>query len=217
MSLNEQTVKRRRRKLITYSNADSTISDQFRAIRTNLTFIPGEKKKRTILITSPDKGNGKSTIIANLAVSLTQKNEKILLIDANLRNPVLHQMFMTSNTKGLTELLTNQATFEEVVYQTEIGKLDLLTSGTVFVNPSELLESEQMKQFLESIAPTYHMILIDSPPILKATETRVLANQCDGVVLVIHRRKTKIAKLIESRKLLELVDATLIGAIMNEK
>jgi len=179
--------------------------------------LPGKTKKRIFLITSPGKGDGKSTTTSNLAVSIALQNDKVLLIDANLRNPIVHHMFSIPNRAGLTELLTNQATFDEVINETGIGKLDILTSGTMLLNPAELLESEAMAEMLEIAANTYSMILIDSPSILKFTETRVLANQCDGTVLVVNRRKTKLGKLVEARKVLELVDATLVGAIVNEK
>jgi len=215
--MNKKTQLSRPRGLITYSNSDSIIADQFRAIRTNIKFLPVEKKNRVILITSPDKGDGKSTSIANLAVSMAQQHEKVLLIDANLRAPVIHNMFTISNQVGLTDLLTGKATFNDVVYETDIGKLDVLTSGPAFLNPSELLESEKMKDFLMNVASSYDIVLIDSPPVLKAAETRVVANQCDGVVLVVKRGKTKLERLAESRKLLKLVDAKLIGAIINEK
>lgn len=203
--------------LITYSNSDSIISDQFRTIRTNIKFLPGEKKERSILITSPGKGDGKSTTSANLAVSMARQGEKVLLIDANLRDPVIHTIFKISNQIGLTDLLTRKSTFNEVVYQTGIGRLDILTSGSTFLNPAELLESDNMTSLLSSVVNSYSMVLIDSPAVLKSTETRVLANQCDGVVLVVNRRKTKLGKLAESRKLLDLVDAKLVGAIINKK
>jgi capsular exopolysaccharide synthesis family protein len=203
--------------LITYTNSDSNISDQFRAIRTNIKFLPGDKRKRTILITSPGKAEGKSMTAANLAVSMAQQGEAVLLMDANLRAPVMHHMFNISNQDGLTDLLTDRASLNEVTYKTGIGKLDILTSGGTKVNPAELLESERMENLLHTALDSYNMILIDSSSVLKSTETRVLANQCDGVVLVIKRRKTKMSKIAESRKLLELVDAKLVGAIMNEK
>ncbi len=203
--------------LITYLNSDSKISEEFRTIRTNIKFLAGKKEKKVILITSPGRAEGKSMITANLAVSIAQQREKVLLIDANLRNPVIHNMFAIRNRIGLSDLLTNKATFYEAVYQTDIGRLDILTSGTTKLNPTELLEGTRMTDLLKKADGYYSMILIDSPSIIKSTETRVLANQCDGVILVVNRKRTKLAKIAESRKLLELVDATLIGSIINEK
>jgi|SRR5690625_240611 len=206
-----------RGRLITYLNANSKISEEFRTIRTNIKFLAGRKEKNIILITSPDSSEGKSMIAANLAVSIAQQKEKILLIDANLRHPVIHNMFTIRNRIGLTDLLTNKATFYEAVYQTHIGRLDILTSGTTELNPTELLESTRMTELLNKVENYYSMVIIDSPPIIKSTETRVLANQCDGVILVVNRKRTKLEKIAESRKLLELVDAKIIGSIINEK
>src|SRR5699024_5192204 len=116
--------------LITYFNSDSIISDQFRTIRTNIKFLPGKRSNRIFLITSPSKGEGKTTTTANLAVSMAQQKENILLIDANLRGSSIHSMFEISNQFGLTDILTKKATFAEVVHKTGIGNLDILPSGS---------------------------------------------------------------------------------------
>ncbi|MGM8212327.1 CpsD/CapB family tyrosine-protein kinase [Virgibacillus sp. W0430] len=206
-----------KRSLVTYSNADSLIADQFRMIRANIKFLPGKRENRIFLITSASKGEGKSTIVANLAVSMAQQKEKILLIDANLREPVIHDFFDISNDKGITDILTNKMDFEDVVYKTGIGKLDLLTSGSTLFNPAELLGNERMSQLLTKVEGMYNIVLIDSPTILDVTETRVLANECDGVILVIHRKKTTKEKVTEARRVLELSQANLSGSIMNDK
>ena len=174
------------------------------------------RENKIFLITSPKNGEGKSTTIANLAVSMTQQKEKILVIDANLREPVLHSIFKIPNEAGLTDVLTGKANLEEAIYKTEITRLDVLTSGSSSFNPAELLESERMKELLTSIARTYDIVLIDAPSVLKSTETRILANQCDGVVLVVNRGKTEIEKAIETKKVLELAHARIVGAILNE-
>lgn len=203
--------------LITYFNPDSIISDQFRMIRTNIMFLPSDRKNRIFLITSPSREEGKSTTTANLAVSLAQQKEKVLLIDANLRNPSIHSIFKISNEIGLTDLLTEKASFIESIHETGIGNLDVLTSGSTLLNPAELLGNELMTNLLNATVNNYEIVLIDSPTILESTETRVLANQCDGVVLVLNRGKTKLKEAAEARKLLELAHANLVGAIINEK
>lgn len=206
-----------KRNLITYSNSDSIISDQFRMIRANIKFLPGERKNRIFLITSSGKGDGKSTITANLAVSMAQQNEKLLLIDTNLREPVIHDIFNIPNRVGLTDVLTKKATFDEVIYKTGIGKLDILTSGSTLFNPTELLGNEIMTSLMNAVTNIYSVVLIDSPTVLESTEARVLANQCDGVVLVLNRKKTTLEKTAEARRVLELAHAKLVGAIIIEK
>jgi capsular exopolysaccharide synthesis family protein len=205
----------RKRHLVTYSQPESLISEQFREIRTNMKFINNSDNK-IFLITSPQNGEGKSTTLSNLAVSIAKQKEKILIIDANLREPLLHTIFKIPNEIGLTNVLTGNAAFEKAIYKTEISGLEVLTSGSTSFNPAELLETKRMKELLKSISENYDIVLIDAPSILKSTETRVLANQCDGVVLVLNRGKTEIEKAIESKKILELAQAKIVGAILNE-
>lgn len=209
--------RRSKSNLITYSHSDSHIADQFRTIRTNIKFLPGERKNRVFLISSPGKDEGKSTISSNLAVSIAQQNEKVLLIDTNVREPVIQNIFNISNNIGLTDVLTKKATFNQAVYTTGIGQLHVLTSGSTLLNPSELLGNEEMTALLEASVEDYHIVLIDSPNVLNSTETRVLANQCDGVILVLQRGKTELEEIAESHRILSLAHATLVGAIINEK
>jgi capsular exopolysaccharide synthesis family protein len=205
----------KKRHLVTYTQPESLISEQFREIRTNMKFINNSENK-IFLITSPKNGEGKSTTISNLAVSIANQKEKTLIIDANLRDPLIHSIFKIPNEIGLTNVLTGNATLEEAIYKTEITRLEVLTSGSTAFNPAELLETKRMKELLKSLAASYDIVLIDAPSVLKSTETRVLANQCDGVVLVVNRGKTEIEKAIETKKVLELAQAKIVGAILNE-
>jgi capsular exopolysaccharide synthesis family protein len=207
----------KKRHLVTYSNPDSKISDQFRTIRSNLQFLTEETNNRTFVITSTNKSEGKSTSTANLAVSMAQQSEKVLLIDASLREPIIHTIFKIPNELGLTDILSGKISFENTVQRTEIGKLDILTSGSYSSKPAELLGSEEMATLLQMAAASYDIVLIDSPSVLEYTETRVLANQCDGVVVVINRGKTALEKAVEAKRVLELAQANLVGAIINEK
>ena len=131
----------KKRNLITYTNPDSIISEQYRTIRTNIHFLNRDKKSNILLVTSPGNWEGKSTTASNIAVSMAQQKEKILLIDGNLRNPSIHSIFKTSNATGLTDVLMGKATFEEAVYSSNIESLDILTSGAIPFNPVELLAS----------------------------------------------------------------------------
>ncbi|MBM7651868.1 CpsD/CapB family tyrosine-protein kinase [Neobacillus cucumis] len=201
--------------LVSYSFPDSIISEQFRMIQTNIKFsVAGDS--RTFLITSAEDGDGKSITAANLAVSMAQQKERVLLIDANLRDPSLHYYFKISNDYGLTDFLTGRLPIEDVIYQTEIGRLDILTSGPYAHNPVELLGSNKMKELLNSALQTYNYILVDSSALLNVPDTKLLANQCDGVVLVVQNGKTKGEKAFEARKVLEFAKAQLIGFIMNQ-
>lgn len=211
-----QTAKLKKQNLITYTSSNSFISDQFRTIRTNIKFLTEEKEKKTFLITSPESGEGKTTLIANLAVSMAQHKEKVLLIDANLRDPNIHNVFKTSNEIGLTDVLIGKTSLEEAAYIPGIGKLKVLTSGSTLVNPAELLGNELMTDLLKKVKSEYDMVLIDSPTVLGSTETRILANLLDGVVLILQRGKTGMEKAIEAQRVLDLAHAEIVGVIVNK-
>jgi capsular exopolysaccharide synthesis family protein len=205
----------KKRTIVTYSYPDSIISEQFRMIQTNIKFSMAEQKSRIFLITSPGDGEGKSLTAANLAVSMAQQKEKVLLIDGNLRKPSLHTFFEISNSIGLADVLTGKSSFHEAIHHTNIGRLDLLPSGLVSYNPVELLDSPMMQELLILSQKLYDMVLIDSNAILEVTDTKLLAKQCDGVVLIIQHGKTKFEKAVEAKKVIEFAKAKLIGVVLN--
>lgn len=206
---------RQKRNLIVYSNPDSIIAEQFRTLRTNVHFLNGGKKS-ILLLTSPSSSEGKSTAAGNLAVSMAQQKEKVLLIDANLRDPHIHFIFKIPNEKGLADVLSGYENLQDAVYQTEIGKLAILTSGHLNANPAELLGSDSMEKLFQQALEDYDVILIDSPSVLEVTDTKLLANKSDGVILVIGEGKTAIEKATEAKKALEFAKAKIYGVILNE-
>ncbi|MBX9994223.1 MULTISPECIES: CpsD/CapB family tyrosine-protein kinase [Priestia] len=203
--------------LFTHSHPSSIISDQFRAIRANVHFLTNEKTCKLFLITSPETGEGKSTVAANLAVSMAQKKEKILLIDANLRDPAIQDIFDIPNKGGLIDILKSEESFEEVVNQTRIENLDVLTSGSPLSHFVELLVTNTMQNLLTKLSACYNAILIDSSSLLTSPETRVLSTYCDGVILILKRAKTKMEQIEEAKKVLDIAGAKIVGAVMNEK
>ncbi len=215
-SRRKQLTKIKKRNLITYSNPESIISEQFRTIRTNIHFLNEDEKNNLLVVSSPGQSEGKSTIIANTAISIAQQKEKVLLIDGNLRNPTIHQLFKVTNEVGLTDVLSEKTPLCEAITKCNINNLDLLTSGPIPLDPAELLESEKMKELLSHIKPLYDLILVDSPPVLEVTDTKVLANLCDGVILVVQKEKTKLEAAQESKKVLEFAKAPLVGVIVNQ-
>jgi capsular exopolysaccharide synthesis family protein len=210
------TIEKQKRTIIAYSNPDSLIAEQFRSIRTNIHFLTEKGKKKVLLITSPGKGEGKSTTAANIAVSMAQQKEKVLIIDANLREPSLHSIFKLSNSVGLTDVLTGKSTLEEAVNRTEIGRLEVLTSGAVPYNPAELLGSDLLADLLQKVLERYDFILVDSTSVNEVADTKVLANKCDGVILVVSKGFSKSAKVVETKRALEFAQAKLMGVILNE-
>ncbi|MDQ6423277.1 CpsD/CapB family tyrosine-protein kinase [Paenibacillus sp. LHD-117] len=205
------------RSLMAYLNPGHKISEQFRSIRNNIQFASEGKAIRTIVVTSPAEGDGKSTAAVNLAISMAQRGEQVLLIDANFRSPMLHKLFNTQMSPGLSNLLANQLPFGEAAQQTEIECLDLITSGVLQTHSTDMLDSHRMKEILEAASSQYDRIVIDCPAVLAAPDTNALVNKCDGVVLLLRCGKTTHSKALEAKQSLAFAGANIVGAILNKK
>ncbi|TXC92428.1 CpsD/CapB family tyrosine-protein kinase [Metabacillus litoralis] len=206
-----------KRHFVSYSNPSSEIAEQFRTIRTNIQFSSIDIQHKTLIITSPSSNEGKTTSAINLAISISQQGERVLLIDANLRKPKLHISFNLKESYGLTDVLMGRLPLEEAVFQTQIGKLEVLTSGIIPPNPTEIIGSKAMSYFLKDIKEEYDTVIFDCPPVLETTDTKLLAGQCDGVIMVLKSGKTDREKAVEANRLLHLVRAKVLGVILNEK
>ncbi|MGY3718122.1 CpsD/CapB family tyrosine-protein kinase [Sutcliffiella cohnii] len=205
------------RHLITHLVPKSPISEQYRTIRTNIQFSSIDEELRTIMITSSGPGEGKSTTASNLAVAFAQQGKSVLFIDADLRKPTAHYTFQRENFKGLTTVLTKQTELSESISPTKIANLDILTSGPIPPNPAELLSSRAMKELLETVKDQYNMVIFDTPPVLAVTDAQLLANQCDGTILVVSSGKTENENAVKAKELLVAAKAKLIGVVLNGK
>ncbi|MDF0728524.1 CpsD/CapB family tyrosine-protein kinase [Cytobacillus sp. S13-E01] len=205
-----------KRNLVTHSSPNSNVSEQFKTIRANIQILIGDNRNQTLLFTSTKMREGNTTTVANLAVAIAQQKEKVLLIDANLRQPRVHSIFNVPNTIGLSNVLTDNTSVEDAILQSDISGLNILTSGPKEDNPSEILGLRKMKDLLNLVRNSYDIVLIDSPSVLEAAETRVLANRCDGVLLVVNQGKTVLDKALEARKVLHFSNAKLMGVILND-
>lgn len=206
-----------RRKLIAKNDPKSPVSEQYRTIRTNIQFSSIDKEISTIMVTSSGPGEGKSTTAANLAVVFAQQGKSVLLVDADMRKPTVHYTFNLTNTTGLTNVLTNQVSLGDAAKLTDVANLAVLSSGPIPPNPSELLGSRAMKAFLEEAKRSFNMIIFDTPPVLAVTDAQILANQCDGTILVVGSERTEVEAATKSKELLTAAQAKLLGAILNNK
>nr|WP_263325062.1 CpsD/CapB family tyrosine-protein kinase [Neobacillus sp. Marseille-Q6967] len=203
--------------LITATNPNGIISEQYRKIRTNFLSCPNSINPQTVIITSPNQEEGKSTTAANFAVSLAQQGKNVLLIDANLRKSSLHSSFKVDNSIGLSNVLKGRNQLNDVIVQTEIKGLDLIPSGPPPLNPAELLGSNEMELLIDNVIKRYDMVLFDTPGVLEFADAKILANQCDSLILVIRWGKTKNEAAIEAKRLLEPDKAKLLGVILNDR
>ncbi|WP_042273576.1 CpsD/CapB family tyrosine-protein kinase [[Clostridium] dakarense] len=205
-----------KRRIISIDNPKSPIAEAYRGIRTSIEFSDVDKKLKTICITSSHQGEGKSTVIANLAVSFANLDKKVLLLEGDLRNPSVHRMFNISNIHGLTDVLFGKQSFLECVHPTKIKNLNVLTCGATPINPSEMLSSKKMREFIESLKEAYDYIFIDAPPIGIVTDAGIISTYSDGVVFVTGSNEvdTKLANLSKER--LEKVNANILGVVLNK-
>ena len=201
--------------IISYNDPKSVISEQYRAIRTNIEYSNVDQNTKTILVTSSDKNEGKTTTVSNLAVSFANLNKKVLIIDCDLRNPSIHKMFKLNNIYGLTDILAKDRAVDKCIQETELENLYVLTAGSTPPNPAEILSSEKMKNLIEDLKNIYDYIFIDTPPIGLVTDAGVLSSFIDGVVLVVKSESVEKKYLEETKKKLDAVDARILGAILN--
>ena len=201
--------------IISYNDPKSVISEQYRAIRTNIEYSNVDQNTKTILVTSSDKNEGKTTTVSNLAVSFANLNKKVLIVDCDLRNPSIHKMFKINNIYGLTDILAKDRAVDKCIQETELENLYVLTAGAIPPNPAEILSSEKMKNLIEDLKNIYDYIFIDTPPIGLVTDAGVLSSFIDGVVLVVKSESVEKKYLEETKKKLDAVDARILGAILN--
>lgn len=193
-------------KLIVENDPKSPIAETYRAIRTNLQFAGAGQDLKYICFTSSVPGEGKSTTISNMALTLAQDGKKVLLVDCDLRKPVQHKNFGVIN-QGVP--------FAQVVHPEVFPNLDLLTSGPVPPNPSELIGSEKMEQLLDQAGKAYDYVLIDLPPVLAVTDAALLGNLADGVVLVVRSGMVAPEEVQEAKKRLQAGKANILGVVLN--
>jgi len=167
------------------------------------------------MVTSASPGEGKSTTAANLAVTYAQSDKQVLIIDSDLRKPTMHHTFAVSNRVGLTNILTGQNSSKEVITESSIPNLFLLTSGPIPPNPSEMLASKRMKDLMIELLHHFDYIIIDTPPALAVTDAQLVSTLSDGVLLVIDTESVKSGPAIKAKANLEHVQAKILGVVLN--
>jgi polysaccharide chain length determinant protein (PEP-CTERM system associated) len=212
----EYQIKRIASNLVTHFEPKSPISEAYRTFRTNLQFARLDTPLKTILVTSSGPGEGKSTTVANLAITMAQMGTNILLIDSDLRRPVLHSVFGLQKNPGLTNYLAGKIPLSEIIQPTLVENLSLITCGILPPNPSELLGSKKMRELLGELKEKFEIILLDSPPVIAVTDAAVLSTLLDGVVLVASSSSTSKEALARAINLLENVQSRILGGVLNK-
>lgn len=199
--------------LITLTDPRSPVSEAYRALRTNLSFYSLDNPIRSLVVTSAAGEEGKSTTIANLAVTLAQSGRRTILVDCDLRRPSLHTLFNLQQSPGLTEMVLGQVEAAPL-QETGVENLWLLPSGSQPPNPADLLGSRRVDQIITALLDQADMVLFDAPPVIAVTDAAVLGAKVDGVLLVISAGKTRREHAERAKEILEKAKVRIVGATL---
>jgi protein-tyrosine kinase len=203
-------------RLIAAEDPRSFPAEAYRVLRTNLHYANPDAPLRRILVTSTAPGEGKSTTLANLGVTLAQAERSVLVVDADLRRPVIHQVFKQRMTPGLTSYLAGDSLLEAVLVKTGVANLSIVPSGPTPPNPAELLASKRMREFLDQVSERFDLVLLDSPPVLAVTDASALASLTDGVIFVVGSGKVPFAVVRRTKTQVEAAQGRILGVVINQ-
>lgn len=201
--------------LFPVENPHSAISEAFSTLRTNIQFANLDKPLKKILVTSSGPGEGKTTTVINLAVSLAQGGQETLIVDTDLRKPAVHKAFEVEVSPGLTNWLVGHDDSLQIIRPTKIPHLSIISCGPLPPNPADLLSSKRMQAFLEKIKNKFDVVLFDSPPVLSVTDSTILSTLVDGVVFVVKSGQFQRRMIMQSKEQLAAVKANILGAVLN--
>ncbi|MBC8171135.1 MAG: CpsD/CapB family tyrosine-protein kinase [Anaerolineae bacterium] len=203
-------------KLITLNDPRSEAAEAFRSLRTNLMFSSVENPLHTLLVTSAAESDGKSSVIANLAVTFAQGGYKTILVDCDLRRPSQHDIWGISNDRGLTTMMLEESAMSTPpLAQTAIENLQILPSGPKPPNPADVLGSQRMSAVIGVLKARANYVLFDSPPVLAATDAALLGSKLDGVLLVVRAGHTRREQTGRARQALDRVHVRVVGAVLS--
>lgn len=193
----------------------SDAAEAYRSLRTAIQFAAPQGVK-TLMVASPNSGDGKTTLTTNLGIAMAQSGKKVCIVDADLRKPTVHDIFSIKTTLGLTTLLSGRSTLDSTLQKSSVSGLDVLPCGPVPANPVEVLNSQQFSDILEELADRYDIVLLDSPPVQRATDARVIAASCDATLIVLTARSAHRKSTEHTRDALQGVGARVIGLVVND-
>ena len=203
------------RRHILNKNSSFHVKEAYKTLRTNIRFFLHGNNCKKICITSSAMGEGKSITVLNLAISFAEDGKKVLLIDADMRRPALARLLVEKAAPGLSNVLAGLASVDDAIRESVYPNLDILFSGDIPPNPSELLGSEEMSKMLDALSEKYDYILVDTPPINMVTDACVVASILDGVLYLVRQNKTEKDSVRRGINQLELTGAKLLGFVMN--
>jgi capsular exopolysaccharide synthesis family protein len=202
--------------LVNFHHPSFFISEDYRTVRTSILLSHAEGPPKTITFTSSLPGEGKTTTAANMAVSFGQLEQNVLVLDADLRKPRMHKIFLTRNLKGLSSYLTGKVALDEAIQKTKFGNTWLLPSGPIPPNPTELLNSKKMKEMISKLKDNFGVVIIDTPPVLAVVDPVIASALSDATVFVLQAGKTTIKPFLRAYEELKRAKSKIIGVLFNE-
>ncbi len=203
-----------KQELIYNLNPHSPVVEAYRNLRTNLNFLSPDKKLNSISFTSSEPGDGKSLTITNLAISMANNGQKVILIDGDLRRPKIHTQLNVTSFDGVSDILSGKITFDEALRDNEVENLYIIPSGSIPPNPSELIASKKMSELIEKATQNADIVLIDAPPVA-ISDSAIIGNKVDGTIIVVNSHKTKEEQIKESKERLKKANINILGTILN--
>jgi non-specific protein-tyrosine kinase len=204
------------KKLITLDEPRSAAAEAYRTLRTNLMFSSVDRPISTLLVTSPADSEGKSSVIANLAVTFAQGGHKTILVDSDLRKPTQHDLWGIANERGLTTMMLEDAALASPpLLEVGVDNLLVLPAGPLPQIPADMLGSQRMKEIIGVLKARASYVLFDSPPVLAVTDAALLGSRLDGVLLVVRAGHTRREHTIRAKQTLEQVHARIVGAVLS--
>lgn len=204
------------KELIVKNEPKSPVSEAYRSIRTNLQYANVDKNFKTVLMTSATAGEGKTTTLCNVAATMADAGNRILIVDCDFRKPRIHKFFDLSNQTGVTDILLNNLDYSQYTQKIGSDNIWVITSGHIPKNPSEILLSTAMKKFVAKIKEDFDYVFFDTPPVIPVTDAVIMSTYIDGVVLVCSSGTLNIDMAKKARGSLEKVGANILGAVLNK-
>lgn len=206
-----------RNRLISHFKPRSPISESFRSLRTNLELsVPADKTLTSLVVTSAGAAEGKSTVIANLAIAYAQFGMKVLMVDGDMRKPAIHKMFSTPKKPGLANMITKRSKLDESIFKTEIDNLYVMPAGSLPPNPSELLGSKSMKELFTQLKKQFDKIFFDAPPLMAVTDAALIGAQTDGILLVARAGEAQKEVIVHLQQEMKNTKIAIAGTVLND-
>ena len=200
--------------LIVERKPKSIEAEAYRSLRTNIQYSSFDKKYQTLVVTSANPGEGKSTVSGNLALVLAQGESKVLLVDCDMRRPSVHKKFRISNTYGISDLLVGNKKMESVAHKYN-DNLTIVSAGKIPPNPAEMLGSKAMTEFLEEMKKHFDYIVLDTPPLQAVADAQILSTKVDGSLIVVRAGVTKKDAVHNAVSIINKVNGNIIGTVLN--